>query len=96
MNDSFEKKVRAAAVAGWWAFLVAAGFITLQWFVYLVVTNARPRWMLALWGPDVSWDFVQTVWLWALVSLKFCVWLLALASHWLTFWAKQLRKADHQ
>lgn len=29
MNDTFEKKVRAAAVAGWWVILVAAGFLTL-------------------------------------------------------------------
>lgn len=96
MNDAFEKKVRAAAIAGWWAFLVAAVFITLQWLVYLGITNARPGWMLAMWGPGVSWDFVQTVWLWALVALKFCVWLLALVSLWLTLWARQLRKMDRQ
>ena len=29
MNDVFEKRVRAAAVAGWWTLLIAAGFITL-------------------------------------------------------------------
>ena len=59
MNDPFEKKVRCAAVAGWWAFLVGAGFITLQWLVYLGVTNARPGWWLAMWGPEISWSFVQ-------------------------------------
>ena len=31
MNDPFEKKVRAAAVAGWWVVLIAAGFLTLLW-----------------------------------------------------------------
>jgi hypothetical protein len=28
MNDPFEKKVRAAAVAGWWVVLIAVGFLT--------------------------------------------------------------------
>jgi hypothetical protein len=30
MNDVFEKRVRAAAAAGWWTLLVAVLFITLQ------------------------------------------------------------------
>jgi hypothetical protein len=29
MNDIFEKRVRAAAVAGWWTLLIAVAFITL-------------------------------------------------------------------
>jgi hypothetical protein len=96
MNDLFEKKVRAAAAAGWRVFLVAAGFLTLQWLVYLAVTNTRPGWMLALWGPDASWAFVQNVWLWVMVAFKFCVWLMALVALWLTLWARQLRKEDRQ
>lgn len=96
MNDAFEKRVRAAAVAGWWTFLIAAGFITLQWLVYLAVTNARPGWVLTIWGPEVSWGLVQNVWLWVLVALKFCVWLMALVALWLTLWARQLRKGEHQ
>jgi hypothetical protein len=38
MNDSFEKKVRAAAVAGWWVILIAAGFLTLVWLRSLLGT----------------------------------------------------------
>ena len=52
MNDIFEKRVRAAAVAGWWTVLIAVGFITLQWIIYLVVMSARPAWLLVMWGPD--------------------------------------------
>jgi hypothetical protein len=96
MNDSFEKKVWAAAVAGWWVILIAAGFVTLQWLIYLAVTSARPPCVLALWGPDVSWAFVQNVWFWAIVAIKFFVWLMILAALWLTLWARQLRKLDRQ
>ena len=92
MNDVFEKRVRAAAVAGWWTLLIAVGFITLQWVIYLVVMHTRPAWFLALWGPDVDWAFVHTVCFWAIVILKFTVWLMALAAIWLTLWARQLRK----
>ena len=66
MNDAFEKRVRAAAVAGWWTLLIAVGFITLLCVVYLVVMSARPAWLLVMWGPDVDWAFVQRVWFWAI------------------------------
>ena len=92
MNDVFQKRVRAAAVAGWWTLLVAVLFITLHWLVYLAVMSARPGWFLAMWGPHVDWNFVRTVWFWAIVVLKFSVWLLALAVVWLTLWARQLRQ----
>ena len=62
MNDIFEKRVRAAAVAGWWVVLITVGFITLQWIIYLAVMHARPAWFLVMWGPDVDWAFVHIVW----------------------------------
>ena len=92
MNDQFEKRVRSAAVAGWWVVLIAAGFLLLQWFAYLAVMAARPAWVLSMWGPDVTWAFVQMVWFWGVAILKFLVWLLALIALWLTLWARQLRK----
>ena len=92
MNDTFQKKVKAAAVAGWWTVLIAVGFITLQWILYLVVMSSRPTWVLTMWGPNISWEFVQNVWFWAVAVLKFCVWLMALAALWLTLWARQLKK----
>ncbi len=93
MNDVFEQRVRAAAVAGWWTLLIAVGFITLQWVIYLAVMSARPAWLLSMWGPGFDWDFVRIVWFWAIAVLKFSVWLLALLVIWLTLWARQLRKA---
>jgi hypothetical protein len=50
MNDPFEKKVRAAAVAGWWVILVGYALLTLTWDVYLVLVSARPEGMRAMWG----------------------------------------------
>ena len=96
MNNPFEKKVRAAAVAGWWVVLIAVGFLTLLWLIYLAVMSTHPTWLLTLWGPGVDWPFVQSVWFWAMVAFKFCVWLMVLAVVWLTLWARQLRKADRQ
>jgi hypothetical protein len=51
MNDLFEKKVRAAAVAGWWVVLIAIGFLTLLWLIYLAVMSTHPALLLSLWGP---------------------------------------------
>ena len=92
MNDLFEKRVRAAAVALWCVVLIALAFITLQWIIYLAAIHARPAWVLSMWGPNTDWAFVQTVWFWAIVVLKFVLWLLVLIALWLTLWARQLRK----
>ncbi len=92
MNDVFEKRVRAAAVAGWWTLLIAVGFLLIQWIMYLLVTSARPPRLLWMWGPDTAWSFVQTVWFRSLAIAKICLWPFALAILWLTLWARQLRK----
>ena len=96
MNDTFEKRVRAAAAAGGWVLLVALGFLILQWLLYLALTASKPEWFLSWWGPGIDWSFVQTVWFWALVIIKFFVWILALLVLWLALWARQLRKQDRQ
>ena len=74
MNDNFENRVRAAAIAGWWTLLITVGFITLLWVIYLAVMSARPAWLLSMWGPGIDWAFVQNVWFWAIAFLKFVVW----------------------
>lgn len=92
MNDTFEKRVRAAAVGGWWVVLIAFGFISLQWLIYLVVMSTHPAWVISLWGPSVEWQFVQNVWFWFIGAFKFCLWLMVFAVLWLTLWARQLRR----
>jgi hypothetical protein len=96
MNDAFEKKVQSAAVAGWWVILIAIGFLTLVWLIYLAVMSTHPPWLLTMWGPGIDWAFVQQVWFWVMAAFKFCVWLMVLAVLWLTLWARQLRKAGSQ
>jgi hypothetical protein len=61
MNDSFEKKVRAAAVSGWWVILIGYALLTITWFAYLVIVSARPAWMMAMWGQDVRWDYLRAM-----------------------------------
>jgi hypothetical protein len=92
MNEEFEKKVRAAAVAGWWVILIGYALLLVTWVVYLALMSARPVWLLAMWGHDVTWDFMQTVSLWLMGVFKLFLWLLFLAALWLTLWARQLRK----
>jgi hypothetical protein len=92
MNDAFQRRVKAAAVAGWWMLLIAVVFLFVLWIAYLIVMAAQPAWLLTLWGPDMSWPFVQNVWFWAMGAIKFCLWLMALVVTWLSLWACQLRK----
>ena len=94
MNDSFEKKVRAAAVAGWWVVLIGYSLLLVTWAAYLGLVSARPAWLLMMWGPDVSWDFMQTVSLWFMGVFKLFIWFLFLVVVWLTLWTRQLRKMN--
>ena len=44
MDEIFTKKVRAAAVAGWWTLLIAFGILLIQWLAYLLImTSAADR-----------------------------------------------------
>jgi hypothetical protein len=93
VNDLFEKKVRAAAVAGWCVVLLGYALLLVTWAVYLALLSARSGWLLTLWGQgDVSWAFVQTVSLWFLGVFKLFLWLLIPVVLWLTLWARQLRR----
>jgi hypothetical protein len=92
MNDVFEQKVRAAAVALWWVVLFATAVLILHWTAYQTVMYIRPVWVLSMWGPNEDWAFVQIVWFWAVCVLKFIVWLMVLVALWLTLWARQLKK----
>lgn len=92
MNDALEKRIRVAAIAGWQVVLIALGFLVLQWLVYLAIMQTKPAWLLAMWGPNFDWAFVQNVWFWAIALLKFTLWLMVLAVLWLTLWARELRK----
>jgi hypothetical protein len=80
MNDSFEKKVRAAAVAAWWVVLIGYALLTVIWLVYLAFVSARPAWLLSMWGQDVSWIFMQTVSLWFMGVFKLFLWFLLLVA----------------
>jgi hypothetical protein len=70
------RQVRSAAVAGGWVILIAIGFLTLLWLIYLTVMSTHPAWLLTMWGPGVDWPFVQNVWFWVMAAFKFCVWLM--------------------
>jgi Predicted metal-binding protein (DUF2103) len=96
VNDAFEKKVRAAAVAGWWVVLVVLALLLIQYLAYLFLVPTRPAWLIAMWGPRVEWPFLENVWFWGIVAFKAIFWLLTLLALWLTLWARQLRNVDRE
>ena len=92
MNDPFVKRVRAAAVAGWWTLLIAWAVLLLAWLNYLWIMSAHPAWMLSLCGPDVTWLQLETISLWIIAVFKLCIWLAAFGVTWLTLWARRMQK----
>ena len=92
MNEDFVKRVRTAAIAGWWTLLIAAIFLTIQWPIYLWTMHAKPACMLSYWGAGATWPMIQTVWLWSIAIFKLSVWIMAAVVVWLTLWARGLKR----
>lgn len=92
MDEIFTKKVRTAAVAGWWTLLIASCILLVQWFVYLPIMARQPAGMLCLFGEGVTWPEIRTIWLWAMVVYKLGIVMMLFVVIWLTLWARQLAK----
>ncbi len=92
MDEIFTKKVRAAALAGWWTLLIAFGILLIQWLAYLLIMTNQPTGMGCLWGEGVTWPEIRTIWLRAMVAYKLVVGMMIFVVIWLTLWARQLAK----
>jgi hypothetical protein len=92
MSDDFARRVRSAAVAGWWTLLIGSLFLTLQWLASQALLSIKPQGLLTLWGPDITWETVQLVWWWVMAIFKMCLWLMALVVIWLSLWARRLHR----
>jgi len=92
MDDLFTKKVRAAAVAGWWTLLIAYGILLVQWLAYLLIMAKQQAGILFIWGNGITWPEIRTIWLWGMVAYKLSVGIMLFIVIWLTLWAGQLVK----
>jgi hypothetical protein len=92
MDETFIKKVKAAAVAGWWTLLIAYCILLIQWFAYLVIMAKQPAGMLCLWGGGITWPEIRDIWLWGMVMYKLGIGMMLFVVIWLTLWAKQLAR----
>jgi len=92
MDDTFTKRVRAAAAAGWWTVLIAYVILLIQWLAYLTVMSGQPAAWLSLWGGGATWPEIRMVWLWGMVAFKLVVGTMFFAAVWLTLWARRLAK----
>jgi hypothetical protein len=90
MDQLFTKKVRSAAIAGWWTLLIAYVVLLIQWFAYLLIMSKQPAGMLSLWGAGVSWPEIRAIWLWGMVAYKLGVGMMLFVVIWLTLWARRL------
>jgi len=93
MDDIFIKKVRAAAIAGWWTVLIAYCVLLIQWFAYLLTTTTtQPSIIIWLWGTTITWPEMRSLWLWAMVVYKIVLATMIFVVIWLTLWARRLAK----
>jgi hypothetical protein len=90
MDQPFEKKLKAAVVAGWWVVAIAFAVLMISWFAYLQIMKTKPDAFLELWGPDVSWVDAQKIWILGMSFWKMGCWFMALVVLWLTLWSRKL------
>jgi hypothetical protein len=89
---TFERRLRAAVSAGWRVLVVEVALLALAWVIYLAVMGAHPPFVLALWGPDVTWSTVATISLQSFAAFKVGIWLQAALLAWAWLWASTLRR----
>ena len=95
MNDTLSKRVRSAAIAGWWTVLIAAAWMTTAWFALLAILKYQPGWILTLWGGgDLGWPDVQMIVLWFFAAFKLILFVVVIAVIWLSLWSKRLRRSE--
>ena len=92
MEEIFIKKVRAAALAGWWTLLIAYCVLLVLWIAYLMIMAQQPAGILCILGNGVTWPEMRIIWLWAMVAYKLGVGMMFFVVIWLTLWARQLAK----
>ena len=93
MNELLAKRVRSAAVAGWWTILISWVFLGVCWGGTLVMLHVQPRWYLNCWGGgQITWDDVQRLCLLFFGVLKILLLVALFIIIWLTLWARGLRK----
>ena len=92
MDEMFIKKVRTAAVAGWWTVLIAYCLLLLSWFSYLMIMKIRLEGVVCLLGKGVTWEEIPTIWLWGMVAYKLSVAIMLFVVICLTLWTKKLAK----
>ena len=93
MDDTFTKRVRVAAAAGWWTILIVYCFFVLNWLLYLFIISKQPSWMLKLMGEGLTWQTYQTLWLWGMLVFKLGILLMAVIVVWLTIWGRGLSRS---
>lgn len=95
MDETFARKVRSAAVAGWWTLLIAYCILLIQWLAYVLIMSRQPAGMLCIWGPGATWPEIRTIWLWGMVAYKLGVGMMLFVVIWLTLWARRLAKKEN-
>ncbi len=96
MNETLQKRVRSAAVAGWWTIFIAAVWMTVSWLALLAILNIEPGWMLRLWGyqdtDSLHWQQVRTIVLYFFSIFKLMLFAFVIVVIWLTLWSRRLKR----
>ena len=70
-------------------------WMTVAWFVWLAILNAKPEWLLRLWGGgDLNFSDVRNIVLWFFAAFKLILFVIVAIAIWLSFWARQISRVN--
>ena len=70
-------------------------WMTVAWFVWLAILNAKPDWLLRLWGGgDLDFSTIRTIVLCFFTAFKLLLFVLVIMTIWLSFWARQISRVS--
>ena len=93
--DAFERRLSCAVAAGWWTVLIGMAWMSFGWLIWLLVaqTPSLATFVESVWGgASIN---VMKQWVWAFFALfKLMLFMIVLATVFLTIWRGKLSQAD--
>ena len=92
-ENTFERRLQAAVRAGWCTIAIWAILLTVSWLVWLIFMHTQPRWLIWLWGGQLTWPKVQEVCIWFYGAFKIVLFSFLMIVVFATLWLRRLRCA---
>ncbi len=90
-EHSFEDRLHACVVSGWWTVLIFMVLITLQWLMSLIILRTQPEFMV-MWLGGMDWVEIRSLIMHSIATAKIVMLGFLFAVIWMTLWDRRLSR----